>query len=789
MLWYILYADWSAKAANQTEENGPTADIYSFAGVGIFPLKTVILEMGRVPIQVNTLIEIEEIEGNTSCYKEHETQIHQHLHHSISKQVGSKLKELGLRVEFKSLVNEKAHMNLDKMAELEFSNGWASDESVKATIIPQVSDIATIAEDNMMVDDPGADVVNPAAKTVLIVDDILEVDKPENIDLNLATGITRQEVEETYWYSDIDYEEDTTDGCCVNCECVTLPFNDWLDLDECVTSMTISEPLFELNDEDTTFVADDNQAAWLIITTKHSIIIALKTRDPTRVEMIIGKDMIHFQGESCMEKVRIQQPDCLVCLNKVLVSTQSNSRFRRSMFTRMIGAVDEDDFKSTLVKLQQQEKNHESQILENQQSILDYGRREAVLNRKRLNDLVSSLERKICSDVSQMKSNRLANLLEEHASEITMEIASQLTLCYTGHIPPMVMGKFHQFCMQSYPKLCQDSEFYQAFIQTAKCQPLGVMISNDKIVVSMQATVPDGPKTAYNGFLVLSLPVFGKNSTMQLDVEPGTILITTENGSTTAIGQCQTVGVSPFDFSCEIKNIKPKSTNCIDAVSRRKEINKQCWVKLPDNMGKCFAKLTPFGILVSTDADGLTVMSNEERELNGFKSREESSNKITGVRHLDDKAGPIIKCNSITYRANKRRIQLELKETRHFNDKADTDMHDTDGNLDLWNSNMFNEMAVNGQGYQTWAQQNTINTVLDSTSFEIGKKKVTVRHVIKFILVSLVVIGCMVLACMARYVTKPCQWWIRIKKCCPCQSKQNAERIVYQPAENIPMQE
>ena len=546
--------------------------------------------------------------------------------------------------------------------------------------------------------------------------------------------------------------------------------------------MTISNPMLKLEGGELTSVTNDDQISWLVLTTNTSIIMSAKTDEPLKTSLLVQDGGMNVQSASCISGIKVQHVDCKLCIDSAMMIKLHMIRTKRSMFTKLIGAVDETSFQKLMKDLQMQEKRHETQILENEQTIVEMGRREAVLNRKKMNDLVVSLEDKICRDVAQMKSNRLENLLEQHALEITNEITTQLAICSGGHIPNIIINKFKSFCEESFPGMCENSHgsFYRSFLSTVKCQPVGVIVSEDQIIISMETTLPDGPKTTYQGFLVLSLPVFGENdTTTTMEIEPDTILIQTKNGARTAISRCSILGITSHDFYCNVKYMEPKVTNCLDNLLDKKKMNEHmCLSKLPRSSAMCFAKNTPFGIFVSTNEKGLPVLKKNNLQLNGFKSSDEKADIIKGVKHLEDKTGPIIRCNSITYKARQRKIKIELKKTRHFEEKDSLTNVDEDATI------MVGPYG-DGTGYKTWYEKNTINTVMDETAFKVGEKELKVHHVLKIVMTLVIILILAAALCALRYISMPCQLLNWIRRICPCQSRRATNTVTYQTQGNI----
>lgn len=768
----------SDEADQAADKDGPTADIYTNYGVGIFPLKTVLLEMDRLAIQVNTLIQIEQEAGNDSCYHGHKEVVHKHIHHKISKIVGMKLKEMGMQVTFKSLVSEQAKMSLAQLSEVEFTDGWASDEAeMRVGSKSGYEDITTT--------DTPAEEVNARTEVA--------VDKP---DLNENGNFISQFDYDQRWYKNIDYEdydsEEDDDGadesvtevdCCYNCECDEIAFDQWNEWVECASSVMVSNTAMNLEGGELTSVTNDDQISWLVLASNISLIVSAQTDEPLKTNLFVQDGKMKVQSASCISGLKIQHVDCKTCIEKAVMTRFQNTREKRSMFTKLIGAVDETNFQKMIKQLQQQEEQHETQILENEQSIIEAGKREAVLNRKKMNDLVASLENKICRDVSQMKANRLERLLEQHATEVTNEITNQLAVCSGGRIPNIIINRFRTFCKQSYPGMCGDdqNDFYQAFLSTVKCKPLGVIVSDNQVVVSFETTLPDGPKTPYKGFLVLSLPVFGKNgTTTAMDIQPDTILIQTKNGARTAISRCSTIGLTSHDYYCDVKYMEPKVTNCIDALLDGSKVDRKiCLNKIPSSNSMCFARNTPYGIFVSTTRQkGLTVLKKENLDLNGFKSSDGTKDVIKGVKHIEDKTGPYIRCNSIVYKAKKRKIQIELKQIRHFHDEDELESSNDDDDISIG-------PYGDGKGYQSWYEKNTIDTVMDKTAFTVGEKELKVHHVIKIVMTLVIILILAAALCILRYVSIPCQFLNWIRKMCPCQRRQSTNTVRFQNQGNI----
>ena len=614
-------------AHRTVDKDGPTADIYTNYGVGIFPLKTVLLEMDRLTIQVNTLIEIEQETGNDSCYHGHQEVVHKHVHHKISKIVGTKLKDMGIQVSFKSLVSEKAKLSLAQLSEIEFTDGWAADEAEM-----------TVESKNGYTEVTTSDTTPKEGNARMEV----AVDEPES---NQDGDFIGQFDYDQRWYKNIDYEdydsEEDDDGadegvtetdCCYNCECDEIVFDRWNEWVECSSSVMVSNPMMKLEGSELTSVTNDDQISWLVLASNISIIVSAQADEPLKTNLFVHDGSMKVQSAACISGLKVQHVDCKRCIENAVLTRFQNTREKRSMFTKLIGAVDETNFQNMMRQLQQQEEQHETQILENEQSIIEAGRREAVLNRKKMNDLVASLENKICRDVSQIKANRLESLLEQHALEITNEITNQLAVCSGGRIPNIIINRFKTFCKQAFPGLCGEDQgdFYQSFLSLVKCKPLGIIVSENQVVVSFETTLPDGPKTTYKGFLVLSLPVFGKNgTTTAMEIQPDTILIQTENGARTAISRCSTIGLTSHDYYCDVKYMEPKVTNCLDELLDGSKINKKiCFNKIPSSNSMCFARNTPYGILVSTNHEGLTVLKKENLDLNGFKSSDDTNDII-----------------------------------------------------------------------------------------------------------------------------------------------------------------
>ena len=765
-LWLLLLyarlvgvATSTVKQGRQTEieqdglVDAKNASIFKAAGVGVFPVPNVILEMTKRRIEVHNWIETKTVQqGEESCYKNHEQKIHDHVNHQVAKIVGEKLKESGFDIEFKNFVPEDARMSDEELAQLEVSNeGWASDQSkLSPFVINEIDRYGSSGKNISKTEERKDDFM----KVHSSFDDVLG-ERGETTE-QMVTSKSIDEVKlwsdtSQYAYEDIIYDDNEwgsyheNQNCCDSCECTMRKMDQWHTMEKCVDilSVTIDGCLFY--DHDLTLIQDKNQAAALVISNDCNIIASVKTEIETDVKMEILQTDIDITTASCVVSLKIEQLECTSgCQSEFKLVKQFRSRSKRSLWTSLINAVDNDEFMTKMHQIENAENARAQKIMNNEKSLFELNQKETLVNKKRIDQLVDALETKLCNENAKLNANRIVNTINNHANQIVQQIIVELSTCWLDQAPPILHSKFKGLCTASYPILCEKKQFYELFTKLVHCQPLGVVVAPQGVMLTMKLSVPEGPRASYTASMALSLPVIENHEMSQLVLEPNTVIFQVDDGrATTAVTNCQARGLSNYDLVCNIHNQSPKMTYCLASLMEKRSMKKACLTMLPEWKSDCFAAKTPYGLLLSTGSQGVTVTKNANAALNGFIS-ENGGRRVSGVVHLLDESDPVVTCNSISYRSDERSLELTIKGVTHFEDTKI---------LSLVKDKLMDSM----QPYQAWAENTTINSLMELTSFHIGTRPVKVGMVVKVVLVLLLLVALGITVCCCKTMNVPCR--------------------------------